>query len=272
MTAELRSSHYEAFIDKLRSIVEHDTFQRLIIGLIVLNAITIGLETSETVTSQVGWLLGAFEALVLTIFVCEILAKILVYGWRFFTNPWNLFDFAIVSVALIPAAEGLSVLRALRILRALRLLSVVPEMRKVVQAFLSAIPAMASVIALMGLIFYVAAVVATKLFGGPFDAWFGTIGRSLYTLFQVMTLESWSMGIVRPVMQVYPYAWMFFVPFILVSTFAVLNLFIAIIVNSMHSATEDEEQHQILEEQQELIKEVRELRNEIAALKTKLVK
>ncbi len=115
-------------------------------------------------------------------------------------------------------------LRALRILRVLRAISIVPSLRRVVEGLINALPGMGSVFALMSLIFYIAAVMATKLFGAAFDEWFGTIGRSAYSLFQIMTLESWSMGIVRPVMEVYPWAWAFFVPFILVTTFAVVNL------------------------------------------------
>ena len=208
----------------------------------------------------------------------------------FFRNPWNVFDFTIVAVALVPAGEGISVLRALRILRALRLISMVPQMRLVVQALLSAIPAMGSVIALLALIFYVAAVMATKLFGADFPEWFGTVGASLYTLFQIMTLESWSMGIARPVMEVHPYAWAFFVPFILIITFAVLNLFIAIVVNAMANAAATEEgspagdeaggQSSILAgqveteagraEREQLLQEVILLRREIRTLKKAL--
>ena len=171
----------------------------------------------------------------LTVFVIEILGKLAYRNWRFFLNGWNVFDFAIVTIALIPASGPLAVLRSLRILRALRLLSVVPSMRRVVQALLSAIPGIGSVGLLILLIFYVGAVVSTKVFGAAFPEWFGSIGASMYTLFQVMTLESWSMGIVRPVMEVHPLSWIFFIPFILVTSFTVLNLFIGIIVDAMQS-------------------------------------
>jgi voltage-gated sodium channel len=126
-------------------------------------------------------------------------------------------------------------LRALRIIRVLRLVSVVPQMRAVVGALLKALPGMASILAVLMLVFYIGAVMATKLYGAAFPDWFGTVGASMYSLFQVMTLESWSMGIVRPVMEVHPGAWLFFVPFIVVTSFTVLNLFIALIVNSMQS-------------------------------------
>ena len=157
---------------------------------------------------------------------------------RFFRDPWSLFDFIVVAIALIPATGNLSVLRALRILRVLRLITVVPSLRRVVGGLITALPGMGSIVVLLSLLFYVFAVMATKLFGQSFPEWFGTIGASAYSLFQIMTLESWSMGIVRPVMEQYPYAWAFFVPFIIVTTFAVLNLFIGIVVNAMQTEHE----------------------------------
>ncbi len=229
-------THSAQLREILRTFIERQWFQSFIIGVIVVNAVVIGLETSPAIMDVAGGLLYVLDLAALAIFILEIAAKLYVYRLSFFRNPWNVFDFTIVAVALVPAGEGLSVLRALRILRALRLISMVPQMRLVVQALLSAIPAMGSVIALLALIFYVAAVMATKLYGSNFPEWFGTIGASLYTLFQIMTLESWSMGIVRPVMQAHPFAWAFFIPFILIITFAVLNLFIAIVVNSMANA------------------------------------
>jgi voltage-gated sodium channel len=146
----------------------------------------------------------------------------------------------IVGIALIPAAQTLSVLRALRILRVLRVVSAAPRLRRVVEGFITALPGMGSVFLLMALIFYIGSVISTKLFSDAFPDWFGTLGLSAYSLFQIMTLESWSMGIVRPVMEVYPYAWVFFVPFILLTTFAVVNLLVGLIVNSMQDAHHEE--------------------------------
>ena len=143
-------------------------------------------------------------------------------------------------MSLVPAAQTLSVLRSLRILRILRVVSVAPRLRRVVEGFITALPGMASAFLLMGIIFYIGSVISTKLFGADFPQWFGSLGQSAYSLFQIMTLESWSMGIVRPVMEVYPYAWVFFVPFIMVTTFAVVNLLVGLIVNSMHDAHSEE--------------------------------
>jgi hypothetical protein len=146
-----------------------------------------------------------------------------------------------VGISLVPGAQTFSVLRALRILRLLRVISVAPRLRRVVEGFITALPGMGSVFLLMAIIFYIGAVMATKLFAASFPEWFGDLGRSAYSLFQIMTLESWSMGIVRPVMEVYPYAWAFFVPFIMVTTFAVVNLLVGLIVNSMQEAHGAEE-------------------------------
>ncbi|MGI9488481.1 MAG: ion transporter [Geminicoccaceae bacterium] len=251
----------------LKNIVEADLTRNLIIGLIIVNAVVIGLETSSAAMAAAGPLLKAIDLFALAVFVVEIIAKLIVYRLRFFRDPWNLFDFAIVAIALLPTSDGFSVLRALRILRALRLVSAVPKMRMVVQALLGAVPAMFSVIGLLSLIFYIAAVMATKLFGPTFNEWFGSVGASLYSLFQIMTLESWSMGIVRPVMEVHPLAWAFFVPFILISSFAVLNLFIAIIVNAMHEAADEEEAEEKAKQKADSEKALQSLHEEISRLR-----
>ena len=218
--------------------IESRPVQNSIVGLILINAVTLGMETSAAVMAKAGPLLLALDSFVLSVFVVELGLKLYAHGLRFFREPWNVFDFAIVSVALVPESGPFAVLRVLRILRALRLISMVPHLRFVVEALLRAIPGIAAIAALMLIVYYVFAVVATGLFGSGHPEWFGTIGRSMYTLFQVMTLESWSMGIVRPVMEQHPWAWAFFIPFILLATFTMLNLFIAIIVNTMQSMQE----------------------------------
>ena len=258
----------------VRGFVEKTAFVNFISVVIAVNAVTLGLETSGSVMAAAGGVLIVIDRIALAIFTVEIALKLFAYGPRFFTKGWNIFDFVIVAVALMPSAGAFSVLRALRILRALRLLSVVPQMRNVVGALLSAVPGMASIIAVLGLVFYVAAVMATKLFAADFPDWFGSVGASMYTLFQIMTLESWSMGIVRPVMDVHAWSWLFFVPFIIITSFAVLNLFIALIVNSLQTLSGEESREKAEEqaaaahdERLELLEEVRSLRQEIEALR-----
>ena len=223
--------------------METPRVQWFITAVIIVNAITLGLETSDFAKRHAGGLLSVLDRLALGIFVVEIALKLFGNGLRFFTRTWNVFDFVIVGIALIPSSGALSVLRALRIPTSFcDWFRVVPAMRRVVAALLSAIPGVGSVNALMILVFYVFAVIATVLYGPSFPQWFGTVGESMYSLFQIMTLESWSMGIVRPVMEKYPQAWLVFVPFILLTSFAVLNLFIAVIVNAMHEQHEAEAQ------------------------------
>jgi voltage-gated sodium channel len=260
----------------VRGVVESRGFSITITTVIVINAITLGLETWPAAMDAAGPLLLAIDAAALWVFTIEIALKLWVYRSRFFRDGWNLFDFAIVAIAWVPASGPLAVLRALRIVRVLRLISIVPQMRAVVGALLKALPGMASILAVLMLVFYIGAVMATKLYGAAFPDWFGTVGASMYSLFQVMTLESWSMGIVRPVMEVHPGAWMFFVPFIVVTSFTVLNLFIALIVNSMQSLQAEtnqtlraeavvahDEREMLLERIEVLASEVRQLRESV---------
>ena len=258
----------------IEAIVESRAFSIAITSVIVINAIVLGLETSPKVMAVAGPLLLAIDAAALWVFTIEIGLKIWLYRSRFFRGGWNIFDFAIVAIAWLPATGPLSVLRALRIIRVLRVVSLIPQMRAVVGALFKALPGMGSILAVLMLVFYIAAVMATKLFGESFPDWFGSIAASMFSLFQIMTLESWSMGIVRPVMEQHPGAWAFFVPFIIVTTFTVLNLFIALIVNSMQSLQAEtsetlrteaviahDERELLLQRIEALTNEVREVRN-----------
>ena len=227
--------------NKIAQMLEQDTTRNVIMGVILFNAVILGLDTSDTLMEQAGGLIRTLDRLCLSIFVIELALKLYAQGGRFFKDGWNLFDFTIVGISLSPAGAGLSVLRALRILRLLRVVSVVPSLRRVVEAFIMALPGMGSVFLLTGIIFYIGGVIATKLYGDTFPDWFGTLGGSLYTLFQVMTLESWSMGIVRPVMEQHPMSWLFFIPFILITAFAVVNLVVGLIVSTMQDAHAEEE-------------------------------
>jgi len=226
--------------EKIADFLERPIVRNGVIAVILFNAILLGLETSGEVMAVAGPLIIALDTACLAIFVIELTLKMYAQRFGFFRSGWNIFDFIIVGISLMPGAQTFSVLRALRILRLLRVVSVSPSLRRVVEGFIRAIPGMGSVFLLMGMLFYIGAVMATKLFGDSFPAWFGDLGNSAYSLFQIMTLESWSMGIVRPVMEVYPQAWLFFVPFIMVTTFAVVNLLVGLIVNSMQDAHNEE--------------------------------
>ena len=278
-TEELATAPHDGSVRaRLRAFLEEDRVINAIMALIIFNAITLGIGTSDWAQANFGTLLNIIDKTVLTIFVIELLLKLYAYGLSFFRNSWNIFDLFVVSVGLLPATAGLSALRGLRVIRALRLLSVIPQMRAVVQALLDALPGMGAVIIMISIVFYVFGVMATIMYGDAFDEWFGTLGRSLYSLFQIMTLESWSMVIVRPVMIDYPMAWAFFVPFIVITAFSVLNLFIGLLVNTMQSAVEAdteaefeklralvrEETDQVDAHVIELSEQIKELREELA--------
>ncbi|WP_434053094.1 MAG: ion transporter [Roseibium sp.] len=259
--------------NQVKALVSSRNWEFCIIGIIMLNAVTLGLETSPWMMDRFGTMLMTIDRIILGIFVVELMLRLYAHGLKFFKDPWSLFDFAIVGIALVPSTGPMSVLRSLRILRVLRLISVVPSLRRVIGGLIAALPGMGSIVVLMALVFYVFAVMATKLFGETFPDWFGDLGASLYTLFQIMTLESWSMGIVRPVMEVYPLSWLFFVPFILCTAFTVLNLFIGIIVSAMqeeHEAEADANRQAIHDDTGLILEEVKALRAELKELRTKV--
>ncbi len=264
------------FRGRVQAALESTWFTVALTTVIALNAVTLGLETWPAAVDRFGAYLYAFDRVALWIYTIELSVKFWVYRRRFFSSGWNVFDLIIVVIAWLPTAGPLSVLRAMRILRVLRLISIVPQMRTVIGALFSALPGMGSIVAVLLLVFYIAAVMTTKLFGEAFPHWFGTVGESMYSLFQIMTLESWSMGIVRPVMEEFPLAWIFFVPFVVVTSFAVLNLFIALIVNSMQSIhAEDREVVKDFEElahseREVLHDDIRALREEVASLRKTL--
>jgi len=243
--------------------------QRFLIILIIVNAIILGLETNHEIMAAVGHELLWVDHVILWIFIAELLLLITARGLRFFTDAWAIFDFIVIAIALIPATGSLSVLRALRVLRILRLINKIESMRRVVSALLGSLPGLGSVFGLIMIIFYVSGVIATNTFGSTFPERFGSLSSSFYTLFQVMTLEGWSEDIARPVMEVYPSAWIFFLVFIFIATFIVVNLFVAVIVDSINSAKDEVEHEQGLTTAH-VIENLNELRSELAELKEQL--
>ena len=260
--------------EKILQLVQSSRFQNFIIFLIVINGITMGLETSKAIMSEYGAIINTFDIFVITIFTIEIILRVYAHRLSFFKDGWSLFDFTIVAISLVPASAGFEILRILRVLRLLRLITVVPQMRKVVLALVSVIPGMASIAALLTLFFYIFAIMATQLYGETFPLWFGSLGETFYTLFQIMTLESWSMGIVRPIMEVHPYAWTFFIPFIFMVTFIMVNLIVAVVVDAMAEINRSEEEN-IIEEvhicDDNTKSELSKLREEITELKVLLL-
>ena len=254
---------------RLTAFVESGAFRNSIMAVILLNAASLGLVTLPFDPPWFTAILPLIDRVVVAIFLLELALKLIAYRLRFFSSGWNWFDLIVILVSVVPMAGSFSVLRSLRILRAFRLFSVMPQMRKVVEALLHAIPGMGAVIAVLALMFYVSAVMATKLFSATNPDRFGTLGDSAFSLFQVMTLEGWATDLALPVMQFHPWAWAFFLVFIVLTSFAILNLFIAIIVDSLqskHFDAEEERDAEVGEDVIELQSEIVGLRSEIAAL------
>ena len=241
----------EISVDKtsehLRNIISSKLWSYSIAALIIINTIVLGMETYPNFMNTYGYFLTSIDHIILYIFIIEIILRFIAYRLDFFKDSWSIFDLFIVVIALIPAQDGFSALRASRALRGLRLISVFPKLRNVIEGIAKAIPGICAIAGVMAIIICVFGLIASKLYGNSYQEWFGNLHLSVFTLFQIMTLEGWP-DIVRTIMQEKPYAWIFFVTYILIATFSVLNLFIAVIVDAMprnHSDNKQEEQDKI---------------------------
>ena len=257
--------------EKVKQFVEKSSVQNFIIALIVFNSITIGMETSSVIMNSFGRTLLLIDKIILAVFVIEILLKLYAYGFSFFKSGWNVFDFSIVAIALLPASGVLAVLRSLRIFRSLRLIKNVPKLRFIVESLFHSLPSLVWIFVLLALVFYVFAVIGTKLFGAGYPEWFGNIGASMFSLFQIMTLEGWA-EISRAIMVKYPFANIYFIIFILLASYTTLNIFIAIVVNTM-SEVQQKTSKEGIEKIEDIIQdEKEELRRDILSLKEQIIK
>lgn len=239
--------NFESIDYFLKAFLESSGFQNFITTIIILNSLLIGMETFPSVMDDYGVMIDAFDLVILAMFTIEITLKIFIYRLKFFTSAWNVFDFAIIAVSILPAAGSFSIFRALRIIRTLRLLKNLPKLRLIIESLLHSIPSIGWIAVLLTIVYYIFAVVGVNLFGVLYPEIFGDLWKSFFTLFQIMTLESWASGIARPIMDGVPYAAIYFVTFILIATYTTLNIFIAIVVNTMNEISlkelQEEEQH-----------------------------
>lgn len=220
-------------------ISEHPYFMNTIIGFIIINAVLVGLETYPFFDENYSaWLDIANQAL-LWIFTVEIIIRLI--GSRslgaFFKDPWSLFDFMIVASGhILVGSHFVTVLRILRVLRVLRAISIIPSLKLMVNALLKTIPSMGTVLLLLGIFFYIYAVIGTMLYQSVAPEYFGSLHASLLTLFQVVTLESWASGVMRPMLAQDPTSWWYFVSFIMIGSFVIINLLVGVIVNNVEEA------------------------------------
>ena len=252
---------------RFAAFVENPFFIRFITTLIIINAFTLGLETNASVMEKYGTLFHIFDQLVVAIFTIEIVLKLYAYRLPFFKVGWNVFDFLIVAISVMPHSGGLAILRSLRILRLLRLITLVPQMRSVIGALFHAIPGMASVIGILFVIVYVFSVLGSQFFGNNdselLQFYFGDVTNSMYTMFQLMTLDDWT-DVANETMSYYPWSWLYFIPFIIITSFAVLNLFIGVIVDALNIVKEKD----LKAEEADLMGEIRHLSAKIDSLQS----
>lgn len=249
-------------------------FEPVMIGLIVFNGVLIGLETSKDVEATYGRLLHLGNDIILGAFIIEAALKITAVAPRFrlyFGNGWNLFDFSIVVLSLLPSAEEFAlVARLIRVLRVLRLISAVPQLRLIVATLVRSIPSMGHVLLLMSVIFYIYAVTGFHLFHDHDEEHWGTLGAALLTLFQMVTLEGW-VDIMDTALEAHAWSWIYFVSFVLIGTFVVLNLFIAVVINNLEASKAEElKELSAPPTHEELVRELERTREALSALQRSL--
>ncbi|MEM9707057.1 MAG: ion transporter [Pseudomonadota bacterium] len=254
-------------LEKLRAFVESAPFQAVVLALILVNAVILGAETLAPVKESYLDVLMHIDRAIIYAFTIEVALRIVAYRVDYFRSGWNLFDLAIVIVSLVAATSGLAAIRAFRVLRVLRVVTVFPRMRLVVSALFDSIPGIASGGIVLVLIVYVFAVIAANLYGPLHNELFGDVFAAMYTLFQVMTLEGWA-EIADEVAQTHPNSWIFFLSFVFIATFTMLNLFVAIVVRVVDEDAEEAEAADgaLLDQREEL----RRLRAEISSLKASI--
>ncbi len=235
--------------EKLKFFIENKYTSNFILAVIIFNSIVLGLMTYPAIMAKCGDFLTDSCTVCVIIFTIEIFIKLFVYGKSFFKDGWNNFDFILVAISWIPTGGVFSSFRAFRVLRALRALRLITRMQRlriIVQAIIESIPNVGWASLLLLLIFYIFAIMGTTMFSEVFPEFFGTIGKSMYSLFQIMTLESWSMGIARPVIAEFPFAWIYFISFILTSSFIVMNVIVGVVVNAIGELSEQNRKEQEL--------------------------
>ena len=255
---------------RLQKFVSLEIFKKSIAVMIVLNAIVLGALTFTKPGDVYHHYLTLIDNCILGFFVIELSLKMIAWRGMFFRYGWNIFDVIVVAISLIPASQTFAVLRAMRILRIMRLLHIVPMMRRISEALFRALPGMSAIIAVMMLLIYVGAVIATNLFGttdNPAVAQlFGDLPSSALSMFQVMTMDGWRFEVLQKVTDDgHPYAWVFFLIFLFLASFAILNLFIAVFVEALQSEHETEQDEKI-EELDDKADEAKQSRDELLGI------
>ncbi|MDG1906960.1 MAG: ion transporter [Arenicella sp.] len=227
-------------LKRIQAIANSSQFENTILGLILFTALIIGIEAfPQWMTPEREQLFAWFHKLILVAFIAEALIKLIAL-WprphRYFSSGWNCFDFALIAVSLLPIASDFALLgRVLRLLRVLRLINALPELRLIVETLLRSIPSMLNIAILMGILFFVYAVLGYHLFNQHDPEHWRDLGYSILTLFRIVTLEDWT-DVMYTAMEMSPFYAAYFVSFVVIGTFVVVNLFIAVVINNLDEA------------------------------------
>ncbi|WP_237064246.1 MULTISPECIES: ion transporter [Microbulbifer] len=270
MTAPARTG----FADACARLVAAPLFNQVIIGLILLNGVAVGLETSAWVMERFGGFLHGINQLILVSFVLEALVKMAAHGsrpWRYFASGWNCFDFSIIVLSLVPAAGPMATLaRLVRVLRVLRLVSAFPELRLLVDTLLRSLPSMFHIALLMGIIFYIYGVAGYFLFAEIDPTHWRSLPIALLSLFRIVTFEDWT-DIMYTAMEVMPWAWLYFVSFVVMGAFVMINLFIGVVLNNLEEAKLRRlDELQLPPSQTEILRELRATQEALARLQRRM--
>ncbi len=229
--------------ERCRAIAESPVFRNAVLVVIILNAVLIGLETSSRMMASAGGLLDTLGMLVQVAFVAEILIRIAAFGtrpWRFFLDGWNVFDFSVVALSLLPAAGPFAtVARLARVLRVARVISSMPELRLIIGTMLRSIPSMGHVVTMLGILMYIYGVLGFHLFAQVDPQRWGSLVRAVETLFIILTLEGW-VEVYEKSAAATPWAWVFYASYIVIAVFVVINLFIAVVINNLEATRKEE--------------------------------
>ena len=214
-------------------------FDNVVIGMILATALGLGMDTDAALHARFGALIGWVYQAALAVFVVEAAVKLTAVAPRFeryFRDGWNLFDFSVLVLALIPATGQFALIaRLARLLRVLRLVTVVPQLRVIVATLIRSLPGLGHVMLLLLVLYYVYAVAGVHLFGDHDPTHWRSLGIALLTLFRVMTLEDWT-DVMYIAMELHPMSWLFFVSFVLIAAVIMINLVIAVVINNLHDA------------------------------------
>lgn len=269
----------------LRGMVDSVVFESVILAAILVNTIALGFETSLSMMARHGRALHIIDRVCLCVFMVELLLRFAAYNKDFFRSGWNVFDLVVIALSLVPefptftvfrilrafriarTARAIRIIKAFKGARALRLVSSVKRLRTIFRAIVLSIPGIAWTVTLLLLFFYIYAIIGVELFRDILPDKFGALGEAMFTLFQVMTFESWSEMVARPIMKVYSPAWLYFISFVVITAFTIMNVVVGIVVDSIYTVSREDGKKAEGDGNNDIVAEIAKLEEQLARVK-----